>query len=133
MSNLNEIILFDGVCNFCQGSVKFIIKHDKTQKLKFASLQSEIGQQLKNTYNIPPETDSIVFIKNDNTYIKSGAALRIAVYLSFPLNLCFAFIIIPPFIRNFAYDIIAKNRYQWFGKQDACMLPTPEIRSRFLE
>lgn len=133
MSDLNEIILFDGICNFCQGSVKFIIKYDKTKKLKFASLQSEIGQKLRTTYQIPDDTDSIVFIKNKNAYIKSSAALRIATYLSFPLNLLYIFIIIPTFIRNFFYDIIAKNRYKWFGKQDACMLPSHEIRSRFLD
>ncbi|MEZ5036577.1 MAG: DCC1-like thiol-disulfide oxidoreductase family protein [Chitinophagales bacterium] len=133
MSEQNEIILFDGVCNFCQGSVKFIIKYDKTKKLKFASLQSEIGQELRATYQIPEATDSIVFIKNYKAYLKSSAALRIATYLSFPLNWLYIFIIIPPFIRNFLYDIIAKNRYKWFGKQDACMLPTPEIRSRFLD
>ena len=133
MSEQNEIILFDGVCNFCQGSVKFIIKYDKTKKLKFASLQSEIGQELRATYQIPEDTDSIVFIKNYKAYLRSSAALRIATYFSFTLNWLYIFIIIPPFIRNFLYDIIAKNRYKWFGKQDACMLPTPEIRSRFLD
>lgn len=133
MNDLNEIILFDGVCNFCQGSVKFIMKHEKNQSLKFASLQSEIGQKLLNQYQVPKETDSIVFIKNGKAYIKSTAALKISTYLSFPLYLLVVFIIIPAFIRNFVYDIIAKNRYKWFGKQDACMLPSPEVRARFLE
>ena len=133
MDERGPVLLFDGVCNLCSGSVQFVLKRNSKGNIRFASLQSEIGQELRATYQIPEDTDSIVFIKNYKAYLKSSAALRIATYLSFPLNWLYIFIIIPPFIRNFLYDIIAKNRYKWFGKQDACMLPTPEIRSRFLD
>lgn len=132
-SQHNKIVLFDGVCNFCNSSVQFIIKHDTSNSLKFASLQSSIGQALLNKYAIPKDVDSVIFIENNQAYTKSSAALKIANYFGGFWKLLQIFMIVPTFIRNFFYDIIAKNRYRWFGKKDSCMLPSPEIRNRFLE
>lgn len=128
-----SVILFDGVCNFCNSSVNFIIKHDKAGKIKFAPLQSETGMALLRQYDLlSPSIDSIVFITGGKAYIKSTAALHVAKTLGFPWSLFYVFIIIPAFMRNWIYDIIAKNRYRWFGKKESCMIPTPEVRSRFL-
>lgn len=132
-SQHNKIVLFDGVCNFCNSSVQFIIKHDTSNSLKFASLQSSIGQALLNKYAIPKDVDSVIFIENNQAYTKSSAALKIANYFGGFWKLLQIFMVVPTFIRNFFYDIIAKNRYRWFGKKDSCMLPSPEIRNRFLE
>lgn len=130
----DKIILFDGVCNLCNGAINFIIKHDPKGIFKFASLQGETGKQLLAQYNIDPqETDSIVLIDNDQVSVKSSAALRIAKNLNQGYPLLFGFMIIPTFIRNGVYDFIAANRYKWFGKKESCMLPTPELRSRFLD
>ena len=133
MNELNKIVLFDGVCNFSNSSVQFIIRNDKTNSLKFASLQSEIGQRLITTYNLSKELDSVIFIENNQAYIKSKAALKIANYFGGFWKIFQVFNIIPSFIRDFFYDIIANNRYKWFGKKDSCMLPSPEVRSRFLD
>ena len=129
-----KIILFDGVCNLCNGAINFIIKHDPKGVFKFASLQGETGQKLLAQHNIDPqETDSIVLIDNDQVSVKSSAALRIAKNLNQGYPLLFGLMIIPTFIRNGVYDFIAANRYKWFGKKESCMLPTPELRSRFLD
>tara|TARA_B100000945_G_C20184288_1_gene503851 strand:+ start:283 stop:681 length:399 start_codon:yes stop_codon:yes gene_type:complete len=130
----DKIILFDGVCNLCNGAINFIIKHDPKGIFKFASLQGETGKQLLAQHNIDPqETDSIVLIDNDQVSVKSSAALRIAKNLNQGYPLLFGFMIIPTFIRNGVYDFIAANRYKWFGKKESCMLPTPELRTRFLD
>ncbi|WP_167596536.1 thiol-disulfide oxidoreductase DCC family protein [Leeuwenhoekiella sp. ZYFB001] len=129
-----KIILFDGVCNLCNSAINFIIKHDPKGIFKFASLQGETGKKLLAQHNIDPqETDSIVLIDNDQVSVKSSAALRIAKNLNQGYPLLFGFMIIPTFIRNGVYDFIAANRYKWFGKKESCMLPTPELRSRFLD
>lgn len=126
-------MLFDGVCNFCQSSVQFIIKNDNSKSIKFASLQSEFGQKIIAQYQISSQIDSIIFIQNQKAYIKSDAALEIASYFKFPYNYLKFLKIFPLSIRNYVYDIIAKNRYKWFGKKDNCMIPSPEIRARFLD
>ena len=129
-----KIILFDGVCNLCNSAINFIIKHDPKGIFKFASLQGETGKKLLAQHNInPQETDSIVLIDNDQVSVKSSAALRIAKNLNQGYPLLFGLMIIPTFIRNGVYDFIAANRYKWFGKKESCMLPTPELRSRFLD
>lgn len=130
----NKIILFDGVCNLCSSSVQFIIERDKEDQFQFASLQSDFAQKilLKNKLNTST-FDSIVLVENDKIYQKSGAALRIAKELEFPWNLLYVFMIVPYPIRDFVYGIIAKNRYKWFGKKESCWLPTPELRSKFLD
>lgn len=129
----NPILLFDGNCNLCNNSVKFIFKHEKKPTLLFASLQSEKGiELLKQMNNNNHNLDSIVFIKNRKIYIKSSAALRLALYLKGLYPLLFCLLIIPPFIRNRVYDFIAKNRYKWFGKTESCMIPDKSISNRFL-
>jgi len=128
-----HIILFDGVCNLCNSSVNFIIRHDRKNRFKFAALQSDTGIKLVRKYEIDPrETDSIILIQGEKHYIKSSAALRIAKDLSGVYPLLFVFMIIPPFIRNWVYDYIAKNRYKWYGKKDSCMIPTKELKDKFL-
>lgn len=129
----DKVVLFDGVCNFCESSVQFILRHDKTGSLRFASLQSEIGQQLLTAYGISHELQSVVFVESGKAYTKSAAAFRIARYFGGWWKLLMVFSILPAFITDFGYDIIAKNRYRWFGKKDACMIPSADIRSRFLE
>ncbi|MFT5847534.1 thiol-disulfide oxidoreductase DCC family protein [Psychroserpens sp.] len=129
-----QLILFDGVCNLCNTSIQYVIKHDKNNLFMFAPLESTIGQDIINKYNIDTKnTDSIILYSEENgLFTKSTAALKIANHLGFPLNILSVFFIIPPFIRNWVYDFIAKNRYRWYGKQEACMIPTPELKSKFL-
>ncbi len=134
MNTLNKIILFDGVCNFCNNSINFIIDHDKSATFQFASLQSEIGIQLLKRHKIDStNTDSIVLISNNQAYLKSTAALLIAKQLDGIWKLLSVFLIIPQFIRDNVYELIAKNRYKWFGKLEACRMPTPPMRTRFLK
>lgn len=137
MINLPEhkqLILFDGVCNLCNASVNYVIKHDKKDVFRFAALQSEIGQHIVGEYNIDiSEIDSIIlFSEEQKLSYKSTAALNIAKQLGFPRNLVLVFIIVPAFIRNWVYDYIAKNRYKWYGKRENCIMPTPEIESKFI-
>ncbi|WP_203295764.1 thiol-disulfide oxidoreductase DCC family protein [Luteirhabdus pelagi] len=131
--NGKKIILFDGVCNLCNSSIVFIIKRDKRDMFRFAALQESIGQALIAKHNIDTsKTDSIILVDGDTHYEKSSAALRIARHLSGGWPLLSAFLILPKFIRNAVYDYIAKNRYKWFGKKESCMIPTPELKSKFL-
>jgi len=131
MERLN--ILFDGVCNLCSGFVVFTIKRDPGAKFKFASLQSEEGEKLQNEFGIDPDTiKTMVLVENDKYFIKSDAALRIFKRLDGLWFLLYYLVYIPRPIRNFVYDLVANNRYRWFGKKDVCMLPTPELEKRFL-
>ena len=129
---MSSIVLFDGVCNFCNGAVNFIIRHDADKKFKFTPLQSEAGQELRTKFNIGEDVDSIILIEDDQAYMHSTAGLRVARGLGGIWSLCYAFIIVPAFIRDWAYKLFAKYRYRLFGRQDACMLPTPDVRERFL-
>ena len=129
----DKIVLFDGVCNFCNSSVQFIIRHDKSNALKFASLQSNTGQELIAKYNISKDVDSVIFIENGNAFTKSEAALRIADNFGGVWKMMRILKVIPAFISNLFYDIIARNRYKWFGKKETCMIPSPEIRNRFMD
>lgn len=129
---MRSIVLFDGVCNFCNGAVNFIIRHDADKKFKFTPLQSEAGQELRTKFNIGEDIDSIILIENDKAYMHSTAGLRVAKGLGGIWSLGYAFIIVPPFIRDWAYKLFAKYRYRLFGRQDACMLPTPDVSERFL-
>lgn len=130
-----KIILFDGVCNLCNGAVQFIIKRDKRSVFKFASLQSEIGKQLSKERGIDTELlDSIILIEPGIAYYsKSTAALEIMKSFGGIWSLTRLFTVLPEGFRDIVYDFIAKNRYKWFGKKDACMIPTPELQSRFLD
>ncbi|KAA3615935.1 MAG: thiol-disulfide oxidoreductase DCC family protein [Flavobacterium sp.] len=129
----HKIVLFDGVCNLCNEAVQFMIKHDHDDRFRFAALQEEIGLALTRKYNIDTSrVDSIVLIDNGKAYVKSTAALHIALYLKGIWPICHAAIILPRFVRDFVYDIIARYRYKWFGKKESCMIPTPEIKKKFL-
>ena len=129
-----EILLFDGVCNLCNGAVNFIIDRDPKSHFKFAALQSEFGQeQLKSLGFNQSDFDSLVLLSEGKVFKKSSAALRIAGKLKGLYPLLKVFLIVPPIIRDGVYDIIARNRYKWFGKRDECRIPTPELRSRFIE
>ena len=129
----HKIILFDGVCNLCNGAVVFIINHDKKDLFRFTALQNEVGKELVFKLKIDTsKTDSIILIDGDSFYIKSTAALKISRHLSGGYPLLYGFMIVPNFIRNWVYDLIARNRYGWFGKKDSCMIPTPELNSKFL-
>jgi predicted DCC family thiol-disulfide oxidoreductase YuxK len=127
------IILFDGVCNFCNSTINLVMKHDKKNYFLFAPLQSGIGQELLKKHNINSvDTDSIILVENNKAYIKSTAALRIAKKMGRLYPLLYGMIVIPPFLRNLVYDYVAKNRYKWFGKKDSCMVPTKEMRDKFI-
>ena len=130
---MKRIVLFDGECNFCDASVQFIIKRDPYEHFQFTSLQRETGERLSREFDVPDDVDSLVLIENGQAFTKSGAALRIAKKLDGLWHLAFLFILVPPIIRDGIYDVIARNRYKWFGKkEDACMLPTPADRKRFI-
>ena len=128
-----EIILFDGVCNFCNASINFVIDHDPEKHFKFAPLQSEIGQAILRKFNKNTEDfDSVILLKNNQLYQKSAAALEITKHLSGLWKYLSVFGILPAFFLNFFYDVIAKNRYKFFGKTEICRMPTPELKVRFL-
>ncbi|TYA78669.1 thiol-disulfide oxidoreductase DCC family protein [Seonamhaeicola marinus] len=129
-----KLILFDGVCNLCNSSVQYVIKHDRKDLFLFAPLQSSIGQELIKKYDLDTKViDSVLLYTPEKGIVyKSTAALAIAKHLGFPRNLLSVFYIIPAFIRNIVYDFIAKNRYKWYGQKEACMIPTPELKNRFL-
>ena len=130
-----NIILFDGLCNLCNNSVNFIIDRDYSNYYKFASLQSEVGLGLMADQKdqIPENIDSIILFENRKVYTKSTAALKIAKKLKGFCSILYVFMIIPYPIRDFIYDIIAKNRYKWFKKESSCKISTIELRSKFLE
>lgn len=136
MEKHNHIVLFDGVCNLCQSSVQFLLKHDKKGVLRYASLQSKFGRELLQKYQHQVDTnkiDSIVFVSDGRAYIESAAALEIAGFLDYPFNFLQIFWFFPKFIRNPIYRWVARNRYKWFGKEETCMLPTEDISARFLD
>jgi predicted DCC family thiol-disulfide oxidoreductase YuxK len=128
----NPIILFDGVCNLCNSTVQFIIKHDKKSLFRFASLQSETGQKILQDFKQDTSDFTSFILFADNTiYTRSTAALMVAKQLSSPWWLLYSLMIIPAFIRNSIYNFIAKRRYQWFGRTETCQLPDRRINSCF--
>ena len=128
----HKIILFDGLCNLCNTSVNFVIRNDKKGVFRFAPIQTNFGESTLKKYHIKTkDTDSIILIDKDKYYIKSTAALHIAKELAGAYPLLFCFMIVPKFIRNLIYDLVAKNRYKWFGKKESCMIPTPELKDKF--
>lgn len=129
----HPIILFDGVCNLCNSAIQFVVKHDKKSIFRFASLQSEAGKLLlRNKYDDSNFPDSIILVTGNRFYTRSTAALLVARKLGGIISLLYGFIIVPAFIRNLLYKIVAKNRYKWFGRTAECMMPTSELQSRFL-
>lgn len=132
---MGAIVLFDGVCNFCQNSVQFIIKNDTKSYFKFASLQSNIGKEILIKHGLNEhDLSSLVLLENNKIYTRTNGALKIAKQLKgiYPI-FYYLFYPFPSFTRDWTYKIIANNRYKWFGKQEECMLPSPEIRARFLD
>ncbi len=127
------IVLFDGVCNVCNASVNFVIDRDPRGRVKFAPLQSAIGQELLARHGLPTtDFDTMVLIVDGRAYTRSSAALRLLAKLKQPWPLLFPMILIPPPLRDLGYNLIANNRYRWFGREEACRVPTPELRERFL-
>lgn len=128
-----QVILFDGVCNLCNGAVDFIIRHDREANFMFASLQSEVGQELLQQYGLPAhDYKSMVLLKEGRFYQRSTAALKIAEGLGGALRLLRLFLVVPAPFRDAVYNFVAHNRYRFFGKKETCRLPTPEERARFL-
>jgi predicted DCC family thiol-disulfide oxidoreductase YuxK len=128
-----KVILFDGVCNLCNSSINWIIDHDKKNVFKFASLQSDYGKAIIKQFNLQGDyLDTVLLMDENRIYERSTAVLRIAKYLGGIYSLLYITVIIPKGLRNLVYNYIARNRYKWFGKQDACRIPTPELKQKFL-
>lgn len=126
-------MLFDGVCNLCNAAVNFIIDHDPDGRFKFGALQSEAVEPLLTRYGLRANClDSFILIDDEQVFRRSEAALRIAWRLGGALRLLYPFRLLPRPLRDAAYDWIAANRYRWFGKQETCRVPTPELRARFI-
>ena len=127
------IVLFDGVCNFCNDTVRFLIPRDRTGRLRFAALQSETGREIRRRFGLDPDAlETMVVVEGDRCFVKSAAALRIVRRLRGAWPLLAALWIVPRPLRDWAYDRFAERRYRWFGRRDDCLVPTPELRERFL-
>jgi predicted DCC family thiol-disulfide oxidoreductase YuxK len=134
IEEISEVILYDGVCNFCNSTVNFIIKNENSKELNFASLQSEFSSELAKNYNFDnTQLKTIVFVQNGRAYLKSKAIFRIVAYLKLPWSLFSIFSLLPIKFTDFFYDFISKNRYRIFGKSESCIVPTSELKSRFLD
>jgi predicted DCC family thiol-disulfide oxidoreductase YuxK len=130
---VSATILFDGVCNLCNGFVQFVIARDPHARFRFAALTSDPAKQLLDASGVrQPLPDSIVLLQDGAVYVQSDAALRIARGLAFPWPLLYGFIAVPRGIRDWIYGSIAAHRYAWFGRRDSCMVPTPGVKQRFL-
>jgi predicted DCC family thiol-disulfide oxidoreductase YuxK len=128
------IILFDGVCNLCNRSVQFVIKRDREKKFLFASLQGKKGQEILQRFKLPADVfNSFILVDGDKIYTRSTGALKILKQLAGGWKLLYGFIVLPRFIRDAVYNWVARNRYKWFGKKEECMIPTPELKARFLD
>lgn len=134
MATGSPIILFDGVCNLCNNTVQFILKRDKKEQFRFGSLQGNAGQQLLQRFHLPTtDFGSFVLVEGDRFYTRSTAVLRMLKRLGGGWSLLYSFIIVPKFIRDGVYNLVARNRYKWFGKREECMVPKPELKARFLD
>lgn len=125
-------MLFDGVCNLCNASVDFILRHEKTACLRFAALQSESGQSFLQGCGLSAVPETIILLEGGRCYPASTAVLRIAKYLRFPWNLLSVFLLVPPPLRDVVYRQIAGHRYRWFGRRETCRMPSAEEQERFL-
>jgi predicted DCC family thiol-disulfide oxidoreductase YuxK len=133
MDDNREILLFDGVCNFCNATVKFILRNDKAGRFTLGSIQSSPGQELIEKYHIPVKgLETFVYLHDGQYLLRSDAILQVMKNLGGIWKLTYIFKIVPRFIRDAVYNFIARNRYRFFGKRESCMLPTPEQRARFL-
>ncbi len=127
------LVLFDGVCSLCNGAVDFIIRHDQRGDIAFASLQSDVGRDaMVRTGHDPDALDTMVLVDGDGFWTRSDAALRIAGHMGGSWRVALALRIVPRFVRDAVYRVVARNRYRWFGKRESCRLPTPEERERIL-
>ena len=127
------VVLFDGECNLCNRAVQFVLRRDRRARFRFASLQSPAGRRLLAGIALPtPLPDSIVLLEAGRAFLRSGAALRIARGLGWPWRLFAALLLVPRPLRDWAYDVVARHRHRWFGRRSSCMVPTPELRDRFL-
>jgi predicted DCC family thiol-disulfide oxidoreductase YuxK len=127
------IVLFDGVCNVCDRLARFVIAHDPHARLRLAALQSDAGRRLLRAHGLrEDDLDTFVLIENGRALVRSTAALRLMTLLGPPWSLLAAFRIVPRPLRDRVYDRVARNRYRWWGKRETCMVPTPDVRSRFL-
>ena len=134
LEQTHPVILFDGICNLCSGAVQFIIKRDPKKHFRFASLQSKFGEEVMKHFGLPVnQFNSFILLENGKIYTRSTAALKVAKKLKGAWSLAYGFIIIPYFIRDAVYNLIARNRYKWFGKKEECWIPTSELKSLFLE
>ena len=128
------MILFDGICNVCNGFVDFVIARDPAAHFRFASLQSDAAHRLVTDVKTEhPLPDSFVLVEDGRVFMRSDAAFRIARRLGFPWNLAYPLMVLPRPLRDWAYDIVARNRYRWFGTRETCRVPTPDLRRHFLE
>lgn len=129
-----NVVLFDGVCNLCNRSVQILLKNDRKKQLSFGSLQSEKAKSLLIDHGIDPnQMNSIVFLKDEKAYTESDAVLHICKTIGGVWIIGYLFISLPRFIRNVLYRFIARHRYRWFGKRESCMLPSPELKNRFID
>ena len=134
MNRDQPVILFDGVCNFCNAIINFIIRQDKKRIFLYATLQSNAGKRILEESKFPTDIfESFLLLDKGKLYSKSAASLRLYNYLPWYWKWTQLFWIFPKFIRDWVYDIIAKNRYKWFGKREECMVPSSELKERFLE
>ena len=130
---MKDVVIFDGTCNFCAGSVNFILRHEAKPDLFFAPLQSPAGARLLRQFNFDPEdARTFVFVSSGAAYVKSAAAIRVCGHFRGAWRLLCIVQIIPRPVRDWAYDIFAGNRYRWFGRLEARMVPTPELAARFI-
>lgn len=132
VADKQAIILFDGICHFCDASVRFIAARDGRRYFRFAPLQSDVGQELQKKFALK-NIDSVVLIENDRAFTRSTAALKVARRLDGAWSSVYSLIVVPKFIRDFVYNLFAQNRYRLFGKKEVCTLPSPELRERFLD
>lgn len=131
--DMQPVIFFDGVCNLCNAAVQFIIKRDPSAIFRFCSLQSTQASQLLPEHNLESQNfSSLILLQKGKIYKQSDAALMIARQLEGPFKFLYGFIIVPPVIRNWVYNLVSKNRYRWFGKRNECMIPDASLAKRFI-
>ncbi|MFC4552741.1 MULTISPECIES: thiol-disulfide oxidoreductase DCC family protein [Halorussus] len=134
VSDDHPVLLFDGVCNLCNGAIQFVVDADPDAVFRFAPLQSPVGRDLLASCGLPTdEMDTVVLVEDGECYTKSAAALRVARRLGVPYSLLWPFRFVPRPIRDAVYDVVAANRYRWFGRREGCMVPSPDVESRFLD
>ena len=130
---MSAVLIFDGLCNLCTHSVRFILEHETAPTICFTSVQSPAGSRLMRQLGLnPDDAKTFVLIENGIPFVRSEAAIHIARHLRLPWRFVTAARIVPRFLRDYCYDTVARNRYRWFGRRDACMVPSPDIMPRFL-